>query len=73
MSVSQGFDKGGGKRTIFSSSICRLRIVFTVSRIESFILFLVISKALVRLLSSLEMGGQGGSGLRQTLTILVQL
>lgn len=49
-----------GKRTMFSSSICRLRRVFTVSRIESFILFLVVSKVLLRLLSSLRMEGQDG-------------
>ena len=41
-----------------SSSDCRLRRVFMVSRIESFIFFLVVSKVLLRLLSSLGMGGQ---------------
>lgn len=42
------------KRTMFSSSVWRLRRVFTVSRSESFIFFLVVSKPLVRLVSSLE-------------------
>lgn len=48
------YGKGRERRTIFSSSVWRLRRVFTVSRSESFNFFLVVSKLLVRLVSSLE-------------------
>jgi len=54
---SMGSGKGREMRTMFSSSICRLRRVFMVSRSDSFILFLAASKALVRLLNSLGMRG----------------
>ena len=55
---------------MFSSSDCRLRIVFKVSRIAFFILFLAVSKDLMRLLSSLKMGSQGGPNLRPVLPVL---
>lgn len=58
---------------MFSSSVCLLRRVFTVSRTESFIFFLVVSKALPRLLNSLGMGGEERSDLRQALFVLFQL
>jgi len=68
-----GCDKGEEKRTMFSSSVCLLRRVFTVSRIESFIFFLVVSKTLPRLLNSLGTRGKEGSDLKQALSVLFQL
>lgn len=68
-----GNGKDREKRTMFSSSVCRLRRVFTVSRIESFIFFLVVSKVLVRLLSSLGTGCQDGYKLKQVSFALFQL
>lgn len=47
------YGKVSEERTMFSSSVCRLRRVFTVSRNESFIFLLVVSKVLERLVSSL--------------------